>query len=113
MPEPLVPPTNTPLVAHMPCVALVAHPGEFEVNPISRRFTCCAHSHVEVRAFLLKVAMTVRSRARHGQHDSAKQVARSLRMYRCACPRLQLCLWRPPLNDVWRARRLSTWWWAG
>ncbi|EFJ44861.1 hypothetical protein VOLCADRAFT_94889 [Volvox carteri f. nagariensis] len=39
--------------------AVIFFTGEFEVNPISRRFTCCAHSHVEVRAFLLKVAMTV------------------------------------------------------
>lgn len=40
--------------------------GEFEVNPISRRFTCCAHSHVEVRAFLLKVTMTVSEAGRGG-----------------------------------------------
>eukprot|EP00198_Chlamydomonas_reinhardtii_P013356 XP_001702693.1 predicted protein [Chlamydomonas reinhardtii] len=39
--------------------AVIFFTGEFEVNPISRRFTCCAHSHVEVRAFLLKVTMTV------------------------------------------------------
>ncbi|KXZ56496.1 hypothetical protein GPECTOR_1g444 [Gonium pectorale] len=39
--------------------AVIFFTGEFEVNPISRRFTCSAHSHVEVRAFMLKVAMTV------------------------------------------------------
>lgn len=40
-------------------LAVLFFTGEFEVNPISKRFTCCAHSHVEVRAFLIKTALTV------------------------------------------------------
>lgn len=40
-------------------LAVLFFTGEFEVNPISKRFTCCAHSHVEVRAFLNKTALTV------------------------------------------------------